>query len=326
MNDWTLLTCFMNWKPWLSSEYLSSSPATKAWPLVKISVLMLFLLAISLACTLLTLKEELTTGVLFQLADATYVLIFVMSVITRSTLLTYDMRPNSVLERSASFSYFTDLLFSFSMLAIELFHHLHLILVSTAMLLRFLCLTKVHTLVMEMRRRYKRHKHYLLVVQLMENNFSVATQKEIDDFSDECAICWDSMQAACKLPCGHLFHNSCLRSWLEQDTSCPTCRTSFKGQQRLQQHNQHSDDLSEFVGDESSSEGEDDTEVIARAHQRNHLFHFDSSRYTNHPLLRWLPRISIEGFIWRIKKRSLDGHKKGEGEQLEMIAREILHM
>ena len=45
---------------------------------------------------------------------------------------------------------------------------------------------------------------------------------------DQCAICWDEMESARKLPCGHLFHSPCLRSWLEQDTSCPTCRYRFR--------------------------------------------------------------------------------------------------
>ena len=257
---------------------------------------MLFLLSISIACTVMIPMQEITTHVLFQIADSTYVLIFVLSVITRFFVLIHDMGPNSQLEKSASINYYTDLLFSFSMLSMELLHNGHLTIVShSSVIIRVICLTKIHTLTTEIRRRFRRHRHYLLIVQLMESKFENATQEEIEEFNDECAICWDTMENARKLPCGHLFHNSCLRSWLEQDTSCPTCRTSFKGQHR-QQENQ--DDLNEFVADsESSSDSEEDTEVLPRAHQRNRLFHFDSSRYTDHPLLRWLPGISIEGFI-----------------------------
>lgn len=29
-----------------------------------------------------------------------------------------------------------------------------------------------------------------------------------------------------KLPCGHIFHFHCLRSWLERQQTCPTCRRS----------------------------------------------------------------------------------------------------
>lgn len=40
----------------------------------------------------------------------------------------------------------------------------------------------------------------------------------------ECAICWDAFSTARQLSCGHCFHDSCLRLWLEQDATCPTCR------------------------------------------------------------------------------------------------------
>lgn len=36
--------------------------------------------------------------------------------------------------------------------------------------------------------------------------FAVATPEELAANNDDCAICWDSMQSARKLPCGHLFH------------------------------------------------------------------------------------------------------------------------
>ncbi|KAL8921308.1 MAG: hypothetical protein Q9208_005781 [Pyrenodesmia sp. 3 TL-2023] len=35
----------------------------------------------------------------------------------------------------------------------------------------------------------------------------------------------DERQRAKKLPCGHLLHLACLRSWLERQQICPTCRT-----------------------------------------------------------------------------------------------------
>lgn len=38
------------------------------------------------------------------------------------------------------------------------------------------------------------------------HRFAVATPEELAVNNDDCAICWDSMQSARKLPCGHLFH------------------------------------------------------------------------------------------------------------------------
>lgn len=110
----------------------------------------------------------------------------------------------------------------------------------------------------------------------MEANFPMATIEELEKNCDDCAICWDRMEAARKLPCGHLFHNSCLRSWLEQDTSCPTCRTSLKGR---------SDEIVDEEGRVIPG-GRDNRGGAARA---NHFFHFDGSRYAS-----WLPSVSVE--------------------------------
>ena len=34
----------------------------------------------------------------------------------------------------------------------------------------------------------------------------MATKEELSDDADDCAICWDKMESARKLPCGHMFH------------------------------------------------------------------------------------------------------------------------
>jgi E3 ubiquitin-protein ligase synoviolin len=40
----------------------------------------------------------------------------------------------------------------------------------------------------------------------------------------------DERQRPKKLPCGHILHSSCLRSWLERQQVCPTCRRSVLAQ------------------------------------------------------------------------------------------------
>ncbi|XP_074281856.1 E3 ubiquitin protein ligase RIN2-like [Silene latifolia] len=62
-----------------------------------------------------------------------------------------------------------------------------------------------------------------------------ASSEEILAYDDECAICREPMAKAKRLPCKHLFHLACLRSWLDQGLnevySCPTCRKPlFAGQ------------------------------------------------------------------------------------------------
>ena len=52
-----------------------------------------------------------------------------------------------------------------------------------------------------------------------------ATEEELNSSDRLCIICREDMQAAKKLDCGHMFHFKCLKSWLERQQSCPTCRS-----------------------------------------------------------------------------------------------------
>ncbi|TCD64735.1 E3 ubiquitin-protein ligase hrd1 [Steccherinum ochraceum] len=88
----------------------------------------------------------------------------------------------------------------------------------------------------------------------MERRYPTATEEELAAMSDRtCIICREELASAAanvegqaagdnaavppplppqdgpnmtpkKLPCGHVFHFQCLRSWLERQQSCPTCR------------------------------------------------------------------------------------------------------
>ncbi|VDP90848.1 unnamed protein product [Echinostoma caproni] len=50
------------------------------------------------------------------------------------------------------------------------------------------------------------------------------SEKPEESTPEVCAICWEPMHTWRRLPCRHDFHESCLRSWLEQNPTCPTCR------------------------------------------------------------------------------------------------------
>lgn len=53
------------------------------------------------------------------------------------------------------------------------------------------------------------------------------TNNDIEEENDECTICFDKMSvgdAAMRIPCGHLFHEDCVRKWLESSNMCPVCR------------------------------------------------------------------------------------------------------
>ncbi|KAJ2297064.1 hypothetical protein IWW54_006848 [Coemansia sp. RSA 2705] len=91
---------------------------------------------------------------------------------------------------------------------------------------------------------------YRKAMQNMHGRYPAVSQAELDTMSDAtCIICreemagptqaqadaWNQAAGAAapvsgdtpkRLPCSHVFHFNCLRSWLERQQSCPTCRQS----------------------------------------------------------------------------------------------------
>uniref|UniRef100_A0A8C1U4L5 E3 ubiquitin-protein ligase AMFR n=1 Tax=Cyprinus carpio TaxID=7962 RepID=A0A8C1U4L5_CYPCA len=254
-------------------EYLSFSPTTPMSSHVRV----LALLASVLACC---------GGLAVLCALVGHLHSMFRSVIYRYSIHLWDLNHEGTWENKSSNIYYTDFSMELTILCLDLMHHIHMLLfgniwLSMASLVIFM---QLRYLFHEVQRRIRRHKNYLRVIDNMESRFAVATPDELLANNDDCAICWDSMTTARKLPCGHLFHNSCLRSWLEQDTSCPTCRMSLNinegGREREEGQSEPLDD------NIAAGPG---TEARPHLNQHNHFFHFDGSRIAS-----WLPSFSVE--------------------------------
>jgi len=62
---------------------------------------------------------------------------------------------------------------------------------------------------------------------------------------DICVVCQEAMPAGSKakqMPCGHLFHDDCLISWVSKNNSCPTCRFD-----EMPSEKRHFDDIARRV-------------------------------------------------------------------------------
>ncbi|KAK0062620.1 E3 ubiquitin-protein ligase AMFR [Biomphalaria pfeifferi] len=266
-------------------EYLSFSPATPRYAHVKLLSLLLVILLTSgvvlVGCFWVGINISLTIFA-FLAAESLLLILKCLYVVVRYIIQLWDMSLEGVWESRAMYVYYTELIFELVSLSVDFSHHLHMLLygnIFLSMASLVICM-QLRFLFYEFQRRVKKHKNYLKVVKEMESKFSMATQEDLEQNSDDCAICWEKMESARKLPCGHLFHNSCLRSWLEQDSSCPTCRT------RLSETTERDGRNPGAPGVPNMAEG-----IVAPVNPAttNHFFHFDGSRYVS-----WLPSFSVE--------------------------------
>ncbi|WAR18781.1 SYVNB-like protein [Mya arenaria] len=78
-------------------------------------------------------------------------------------------------------------------------------------------------------RNFKKSLHDVIMsrraISQMNTLYPNVTEEELAQGDNVCIICREDMVTTCKkLPCGHIFHTSCLRSWFQRQQTCPTCR------------------------------------------------------------------------------------------------------
>jgi E3 ubiquitin-protein ligase AMFR len=227
-------------------------------------------------------------------------------------------------------AYYTEFGFDLAALLVDLAHHLHMLIWSNIFLsmASLVIIMQLRYLANEIQRKFKKHRNYLWVLNHMEKNYPLATADDLQHNSDNCAICWEKMDTARKLPCSHLFHNSCLQSWLEQDTSCPTCRLALSVQSSTRmppnrQPNIDFDELDQLTGGGVNAGGAGAGNGLGR---NNHFFHFNGQRY-----ISWLPNFSVE--VSNINSVLRNGHltatimqPQQQTSQLRNMARHIQEM
>ncbi|XP_018597715.2 E3 ubiquitin-protein ligase AMFR-like isoform X1 [Scleropages formosus] len=298
-------------------EYLSFSPTTPMSSHVRVLTLLGSMLlcgcGLALLCALVGPAYGMHT-VSFMAAECLLVIVRTAHVIMRYSFHLWDLNHEGTWENKGTYVYYTDFIMELALLSLDLMHHIHMLLfgniwLSMASLVIFM---QLRYLFHEVQRRIRRHKNYLRVIDNMESRFAVASPEELAANNDDCAICWDSMQTARKLPCGHLFHNSCLRSWLEQDTSCPTCRMSLN----INEGSRARDDQQREPLDDNIVPGPG-AEPHPHLNQHNHFFHFDGSRIAS-----WLPSFSVEV----MHTTHLLGIAQANNSQLNAMAHQIQEM
>ncbi|XP_040175941.1 E3 ubiquitin-protein ligase AMFR-like isoform X2 [Anopheles arabiensis] len=277
-------------------EYLSFSPTTPGWSHFRLISLLVAILALSGLMVGISIGVGVFFGgfntFAFMAAECILLSIRTLHVLIRYGMFLHDMRQGGIANESISWdkrgpvAYYIELTFEVAALMVELVHYIHMMLWSNIFLsmASLVILMQLRYLLNEIQRKIKKHRNYLWVLNHMEKSYPLASSDDLKQNSDNCAICWEKMETARKLPCAHLFHNSCLQSWLEQDTSCPTCRLG------LSVHQNGGPRGSPLLPDDIRIDDQDG--AVGGGGGRtanNHFFHFNGSRYVS-----WLPNFSVE--------------------------------
>lgn len=163
---------------------------------------------------------------------------------------------------------------------------------------------------------------YRKITSNMNDRFPDATPEEIDSSDATCIICREEMTTAKKLICGHLFHVHCLRSWLERQHTCPTCRAlvvpSENGASTAGSHaNVHQHDMSNTPSQGSTRDGAANANISPqqarlRAAAAAAAIYEKSYVYPSPSTLVWSPGYALPLQTDRSMAGSSTGNSSGE--------------
>lgn len=220
-----LLIKALHWLAQKRVEYIETTPTVSMLSHVRIVSFMGFLLILDSLFLYSSLKH------LIQTRQASVSLFFsfeymILATTTVSTFVKYvfyvsDMLMEGQWEKKAVYTFYLELIRDL----------LHLSMYLCFFLVIFMNYGVPLHLIRELYETFRNFKvrvadyiRYRKITSNMNDRFPDATPEELDVSDVTCIICREEMTTAKKLICGHLFHVHCLRSWLERQHTCPTCR------------------------------------------------------------------------------------------------------
>eukprot|EP01135_Chromosphaera_perkinsii_P005636 Nk52_evm7s356 gene=Nk52_evmTU7s356 len=199
---------------------------------------------------------------------------------TLQTLIKYaihlkDLSVDGVWEGRSTYTYYTEFITDTLIHLATLGHYVHIFKLHGVQFTLIDCvlMLNMRSTFNSLRKKIEKFRNYRVATQNLQSNYPDASSEELQAYDDDCAICRERMDNAKVLPCKHLFHSSCLRSWLEQHGTCPTCRRSLLDAQSSS---------SRMNGSLGGQGGE-------RPEHEHSLFRFNGSMWAS-----WLPSFSVE--------------------------------
>ncbi|XP_078445185.1 ERAD-associated E3 ubiquitin-protein ligase HRD1B-like isoform X1 [Wolffia australiana] len=221
-----LLIKALHWMAQKRVEYIETTPTVSILSHLRIISFMAFLLILDClflynsALPLIKIREA-SVALFFSFE---YMILATTTVATfvKYTFYVCDMLMEGQWEKKAVYTFYLELIRDLLHLTLYLFFFT-VIFMSSQVPLHLI--RELYETFRNFRIRIADYLRYRRITSNMNERFPDATQEELNASDATCIICREEMVSAKKLVCGHLFHVHCLRSWLERQYTCPTCRS-----------------------------------------------------------------------------------------------------
>ncbi|CAO2169386.1 unnamed protein product [Urochloa humidicola] len=220
-----LLVKALHWLARKRVEYIETTPSVPMLSHIRIVSFMAFLLIVD--C--LFLSNSLRS--LIQKREASVAIFFsfeymILATSTVSTFVKYvfcvsDMLMEGQWEKKAVYTFYLELISDLVHLSLYMLFFIAIFL-NYGVPLHLL--RELYETFRNFKIRITDYVRYRKITSNMNERFPDASPEELNASDATCIICREEMTTAKKLLCGHLFHVNCLRSWLERQHTCPTCR------------------------------------------------------------------------------------------------------
>lgn len=220
-----LLVKALHWLAQKRVEYIETTPAVSVLSHLRIVSFMVFLLVLDCLFVHSSGKSMVQTWqasvALFFTFEYVILATTMLATIVKYGFYVRDMFMEGQWERKAVYTFYLELVRDLLHLSLYIFFFL-VIFANYGVPLHLI--RELYETFRNFRIRVADYVRYRKITSNMNERFPDATAEELNASDATCIICREEMVTAKKLLCGHLFHVHCLRSWLERQHTCPTCR------------------------------------------------------------------------------------------------------
>ncbi|XP_033730673.1 E3 ubiquitin-protein ligase synoviolin B-like [Pecten maximus] len=222
------LLLFLKCFHWLAEDrvdYMERSPVISVKFHARVSSLLALLAMLDLYFINDAYYSTLTKGASVQLVfgfEYAVLLTVVWMTLMKYLLHSIDLQNENPWENKAVYLLYTELIIGFIKVV------LYIVFMAIMIKVHTFPLFAIRPMYLSLR-GFKKALHDVIMsrraIQNMNTLYPDATAEELQAGDNVCIICREDMLATCKkLPCNHIFHTSCLRSWFQRQQTCPTCR------------------------------------------------------------------------------------------------------